>query len=60
MPTPATPQQDDATRTHWRLKLRWPHWGVEAVIAVPITDKARKAGLELWHGSVHVIREREQ
>lgn len=60
MPAPASPQHDDAPLTHWRLTLRWPQRGIEAVLAVPISDKARKAGLEVWHGSVHVIREREQ
>lgn len=45
--------------SHWRLTVRWPQWGVQAVLAIPVTDKARKAGLDVWHGSTHTVRQPE-
>lgn len=40
----------------FRLTMVWPHLGVRAQIAIPNTDKARKAALDIWHGATITVR----
>lgn len=41
----------------WRVTVRYPQVGVEAVLAIPNTDKARKAGLDVWAGATITVRQ---
>lgn len=52
-PAPADPL---LSAPEWRVTLRYPQAGVEAVLVIPNTDKARKAGLDVWAGATITVR----